>query len=213
METLKEWVLLVATCAVLAEICHMLMPEGKSRGIGMLAVGLVFVFVLMLPMENILKLLGKVDFSYELEQEQVVQQMQNYEEAEMLEVTKEYKGRLETYMCQLVNEVEGIADCEVSFVMEENYQIETYGMVQRIYVTAYKGNEKMENTEQSNSGFSQMNPIEKIEITWDGIVIVPSDSETTPQEEDVALQEEVSGVLQKAFCLEKTCVFVEVKDG
>lgn len=213
MEWIKEWVLLIAACAIFAELCSMLMPEGQSRKNGLLVLGLVLVFVLVLPMQNILSLLQKMDFSYEAERTQLIGQAEAYTEEEMMAVTQEYKGRLTEYMYQLVTSVEGITDCQVDFIMEENYQLESYGTVKRIYVTAYQGPIEEAATTTPNSGFSQMPPISKIEITLDGIVLRSEESEETEQNVQSQLERAVSVVLQEAFYLEETCVFTEVKDA
>lgn len=214
METIKEWALLVAACAILAEICSMLMPEGQSRKTGMLVLGLVMVFALILPMGDFYSLLQETDFSYETERTQITEQLESYTEDQMLEVTKEYKQRLTDYMCQLVNGVEGVGETQVDFVMEEDYEKETYGMVKRIYVTTYGMAEQGEATETPNSGFSQMAPIERIEITLDGITVIPAGEETEEQPEQTndPRAEAVKAVLQEAFQLEENCIFVEVKD-
>lgn len=213
METMKEWALLVAVCAVLTEICSMLMPDGQSRKTGMLVLGLVLVCALVVPMGDFYKLLQHADFSYETERAQITENMETYTETQMLEVTKEYKQRLTTYICSLVNAVEGVGDCRVDFIMEEDYQLETYGIVKRIYVTAY-GVKEEEGAEQTpDSGFSQMAPVEKIEITLDGITIVPDHRQDAQQETAPDPRAEaIKNVLQEAFRLEEDCIFVEVKD-
>lgn len=214
METIKEWALLVAACAILAELCSMLMPEGQSRKTGMLVLGLVMVFALVLPMGDFYSLLQEVDFSYETERTQITEQLESFTEGQMMEVTKEYKQRLTEYMCQLVNAVEGVGEAQVDFVMEEDYEKETYGIVKRVYVTAYGLSEQVEATQTPNSGFSQMAPIERIEITLHGITVIPADEaeEKNAEQTTDPRAAAVNAVLQEAFQLEENCIFVEVKD-
>lgn len=208
MDTIKEWALLVAGCAIFIEFCAMLLPKGESGKTGMLVLGLVMVVALLLPMGDFYQKLQEIDFSYETERNQVTEQFETYTEDQMLEVTKEYKQRLTEYMCQLVNEVEGIEDCHVDFMMEEDYRLETYGIVKRIYVTAYP---RVEKTEEHNSGFSQMAPIQKIEITLEGITVITQE-ETEEKDATDPRTKEICKVLQEAFQLEEDCIFVEVKD-
>ncbi len=214
MESIKEWALLVAACAILAEICSMLMPEGQSRKTGMLVLGLVMVFALILPMGDFYSLLQKADFSYETERTQITEKLERYTEEQMMQVTKEYKQRLTDYMCQLVNDVDGVGEAQVDFVMEEDYEKETYGIVKRIYVTAYGSSKTVEATQTPNSGFSQMAPIERIEITLEGITVIPTEDETEdkPEQTTDPRVAAVKAVLQEAFRLEENCIFAEVKD-
>lgn len=214
MEGVKDWVLTVAASAVLAEICALIMPEGQSRKTGMLVLGLIVVFCLILPIGTVYSDLRALDFSYETEQERMADALETYTEEQMLEVGKEYKERLTEYICQLVNEVEGVGNCRATFVMEEDYTLETYGTIKRIYVTADKMAETAEATEQENrkdSGFAQMAPIARIEITLDGITVVPTEEEE--REETDKRVESIRSVLQETFQIEADCIFVEVKDG
>lgn len=212
MDGVKEWVLTVATCAILAEVCALIMPDGQSRKTGMLVLGLGLVFCLILPVGNVYSDLRALDFSYETEQSRIADALGSYTEEQMLEVGKEYKERMTSYICGLVKEVEGIGDCQATFVMEEDYTLETYGTVQRIYVTAYPAAEEgaSEDT-RLDSGFTQMAPIERIEISLDGITVVPTEEEE--REETDPRVESIRSVLQETFQLEKDCIFVEVKDA
>ena len=208
MDTIKEWALLVAVCAILIEFCAMLLPKGESRKTGMLVLGLVMMFALILPLGDFYKAMQKIDFSYETERGEITEQAELYTENQMMEVTKEYKQRLTTYMCQLIQNVEGVEECQVDFIMEEDYRLETYGIVKRIYVTAYP--KEAEKPNENSSGFLEMPPIEKIEITLDGVTVITPEE---PEQEDPShpLATAISGVLQETFRLEDNCIFVEVK--
>ena len=205
MDAIKQWALLVAVCVVFIEFCAMLMPRGESKKTALLVLGLVVVLALVLPMGNFYKILRGMDFSYETERNEITENAEVYTENQMMEVTKEYKQRLTIYMCQLVQEVEGVEECQVDFIMEEDYGVETYGIVKRIYVTVYPRAEEKPNG--NSSGFLEMPPIEKIEITLDGVTLIAPEE---PEQADT-LTIAISHVLQEAFRLEETCIFVEVK--
>lgn len=215
MNSVKEWVLTVATCAVLAEICALIMPEGQSRKTGMLVLGLIVVFCLILPIGTVYSDLRELDFSYETEQSRMADAWEMYTEEQMLEVGREYKARMTEYICGLVNGVEGVGNCQATFVMEEDYTLETYGTVQRIYVTAYDQAESVDGAAQEDnrldSGFAQMAPVKRIEISLEGIAVIPWEEEKRAETDPRAAA--IVAVLQETFQLEADCIFVEVKDG
>jgi len=207
MSVIKNWILMVAVCAVIVEILDMLMPDGGMKKTASLICGIAVSLCIIIPGTSIFESIKSFNFNYEDSRKSIVEKQDTYSEEQMIAVTSEFKKKLIKHIEDIVLKTEGISECQANVVIEENYNSEMYGSIYSIYIKAKEAqNEEGEKTKES--GFSNFNRIEKIEIDIGGIRIIEREK---PKEQKENEKENIlRGLVAREFQIEEKNVFAEV---
>ena len=213
MENIKEWVLIIAVCAMIVEIFEIIMPQGNMKKTAITVCGLILCLCIIIPVSSMYKDLDNLDFNYSFERDSIAKSKEAYTEDEIIKITEEFKIKLKEHIENRVNRIEGLGKCEAEVIIEENYNSEKYGTIYRIYITAEEISDEMneEMKERQSSGFSQYGDIKRVVISLKGIEVIrrDEDKEDKNEPENVRVKE-TKQVISKEFELGEENIFVTV---
>lgn len=207
MDGIKSWILTIAVCAMVIEVLSIVLPEGKMEGTAKIVFGIVLSICIVSPAVSFYNQLKSLDLDYKKSLSGIYENKEIYTEEQIIEVTEEFKTRIKEHIRKKVNSIDGVKDCSVSVIIEEDYNSEKYGTLYRVYVTAEEGKEE-QGDKKNDSGFLSFGKIEKIEIDIGGITIIEREDET---DEFDGLKKSIISVINEEFKIGEENIFAEVE--
>ena len=147
---LSSWVINIVTVSIIIVLFEMLMPNGKTKKIINLITGFILIIAIINPFLSLktsdINIAGIAlrESSY-LDKKEIENSSKYMGKTQMSQITEVYKKRVCENISSQLDNMDGIEQATVSVDINENNESESFGEIQKVYITIKKG-EKSENT-------------------------------------------------------------------
>ncbi len=147
---LSSWVINIVTVSIIIVLFEMLIPNGKTKKIINLITGFILIIAIINPFLSLktsdINIAGIAlrESSY-LDKKEIENSSKYMGKTQMSQITEVYKKRVCENISSQLDNMDGIEQATVSVDINENNESESFGEIQKVYITIKKG-EKSENT-------------------------------------------------------------------
>ena len=147
---LSSWVINIVTVSIIIVLFEMLMPNGKTKKIINLITGFILIIAIINPFLSLktsdINIAGiALQESSYLDKKEIENSSKYMGKTQMSQITEVYKKRVCENISSQLDKMDGIEQATVSVDINENTESESFGEIQKVYITIKKG-EKTENT-------------------------------------------------------------------
>lgn len=207
MVFLKEWILNIVTLSVFIIFIEILIPSGKIKKTVNLVTGFILVIAIINPVLGLLKM------DVDLEEFQI--EAGNFIDSKEIsinsDVLKENQIRLmaEVYREKVIDQFESLAkkfdkvkEVKADVIINEDYNSENFGEVERVYLHLNVDEEKKE--------IRPVLSVEKIKIGKDGNLEEKdsNEKETPPDKTDPEIEKQLKEKIHELFKIEKENIII-----
>lgn len=147
---LSSWVINIVTVSIIIVLFEMLMPNSKTKKIINLVTGFILIIAIINPFLSLktsdINIAGiALQESSYLDKKEIENSSKYMGKTQMSQITEVYKKRVCENISSQLDKMDGIEQATVSVDINENTESESFGEIQKVYITIKKG-EKTENT-------------------------------------------------------------------
>jgi len=150
IEFLKNWVLNIATIAILLVLIEILIPSGKTKKLVNLISGFVLLTTIIQP---VFKLMWRGnDLNWINEMNNSFDSISNidvtkgeFREEQIRQIIKVYRKRLVDQIAEIATEIEGVKGAKADIILNEDFNSKKFGEIKRVYIyleVDYQGQRK-----------------------------------------------------------------------
>ncbi len=200
---LSSWVINIVTVSIIIVLFEMLMPNSKTKKIINLVTGFVLIIAIINPFLSLktsninLADIALQDSGY-LDKKEIENSSKYIGKTQMSQITEVYKKKVCENISSQLDKMEGIAQATVSVDINENTQSESFGEIQKVYITIRKG-EKSE----SNKTVKPVIVVNKVDIS-----IKRESKKTVVDFGEQKLQDSVKENINKTFQIDTKNIVV-----
>ena len=162
---LSSWVINIVTVSIIIVLFEMLMPNGKTKKIINLITGFILIIAIINPFLSLktsdINIAGiALQESSYLDKKEIENSSKYMGKTQMSQITEVYKKRVCENISSQLDKMDGIEQATVSVDINENTESESFGEIQKVYITIKKG-DKAENTKS----FKPVIVVNKVDIS------------------------------------------------
>ena len=129
-----EWIVKISTAAVVLSLTGNILPVGKMRAAALIALGFLFLTLVVFPLKDIISEIGDKKVSIETERDILLSQVENGDYSAYDEVIKVYKDRLKLEINNKLNDKE-LNLTDINITVDEDINSSSFGTVQNVVAT------------------------------------------------------------------------------
>lgn len=183
MEFFRSWIINIVTISIILILFEIIVPTGKIKKI----INLVSGFILLIAVINPFLTLKNQDFkltqqavsdSVYIDKKEIEASSRVMEKKQMKQISEVYKRKLAERIKEETDKIEGVSAANVRVEINEDYESEKFGEINKVYIELKKGERKSDSV-----NINSIITVKKIEIdsstkNTDKLVNEELDSET-----------------------------------
>lgn len=144
LEFLRGWIINIVTISIVLILFEIIIPNSKIKKI----LNLVSGFVLLIAVINPFLTLKNGDFklsdqlltdSFYIDKKEIEAGSKVFEEKQIKQISEVYKRKLVARIEEETNKIEGVSGSKVSVEINEDYETEKFGELNKVYIELKKG--------------------------------------------------------------------------
>ncbi len=144
LEFLRGWIINIVTISIVLILFEIIIPTSKLKKI----LNLVSGFVLLIAVINPFLTLKNGDFklsdqlltdSFYIDKKEIEAGSKVFEEKQIKQISEVYKRKLVARIEEETNKIEGVSGSKVSVEINEDYETEKFGELNKVYIELKKG--------------------------------------------------------------------------
>lgn len=164
MEFLRSWIINIVTISIILILFEIIVPTGKIKKI----INLVSGFILLIAVINPFLTLKNQDFkltqqavsdSVYIDKKEIEASSRVMEKKQMKQISEVYKRKLAERIKEETDKIEGVSAANVRVEINEDYESEKFGEINKVYIELKKGEKKSDSV-----NINSIITVKKIEI-------------------------------------------------
>lgn len=220
MVFLKEWIFKIVTLSIFIILIEIFIPSGKIKKVVNLVTGLILIIALINPILSLLKM--NIDLeSLQFESSNFIDSKEISINSDILKenqtklMTDVYREKIIGQFEQIAKEIDKVKDAKADVIINEDYDSESFGEVQRVYlylvINEKKTNikpvlsvEKIQIGKTTNSKDKNKSPEDSENI---------EDKETIQDTADPEIEKQLKDKIHELFKIQKENIIISFEDN
>lgn len=220
MVFLKEWIFKIVTLSIFIILIEIFIPSGKIKKVVNLVTGLILIIALINPILSLLKM--NIDLeSLQFESSNFIDSKEISINSDILKenqtklMTDVYREKIIGQFEQIAKEIDKVKDAKADAIINEDYDSESFGEVQRVYlylvINEKKTNikpvlsvEKIQIGKTTNSKDKNKSPEDSENI---------EDKETIQDTADPEIEKQLKDKIHELFKIQKENIIISFEDS
>ncbi len=200
---LSSWVINIVTVSIIIVLFEMLMPNSKTKKIINLVTGFILIIAIINPFLSLktsnvnIADLALQESGY-LDKKEIENSSKYMDKTQMSQITEVYKKKVCENIRGQLDKMDGIAQATVSVDIDENMESQSFGEVQKVYITIKKGVKT-----EDNKAIKPVIVVNKVDIS-----IKKESKKTVVDFGEQKLQDSVKENINKTFQIDTKNIFV-----
>ena len=200
---LSSWVINIVTVSIIIVLFEMLMPNSKTKKIINLVTGFILIIAIINPFLSLktsnvnIADLALQESGY-LDKKEIENSSKYMDKTQMSQITEVYKKKVCENISGQLDKMDGIAQATVSVDIDENMESQSFGEVQKVYITIKKGVKS-----KDNKAIKPVIVVNKVDIS-----IKKESKKTVVDFGEQKLQDSVKENINKTFQIDTKNIFV-----
>ncbi|HHX17853.1 MAG TPA: stage III sporulation protein AF [Clostridium sp.] len=207
MVFLKEWILNIVTLSIFIILIEILIPSGKIKKVVNLVTGFILVIALINPILSLFKM--DIDLeNFQIQSSNFISSKEISINSDVLKenqiklMTEVYREKIIEQFVSLAEEVDKVKDVEADVIINEDYNSDNFGEVERVYL-------HLAIDEEKNNNIKPVLSVKKIRIGKNANL---QDEEAAHDKKDPEIEKQIKEKIHELFKIQKENIIISFED-